>query len=298
MARLATQITTDKPLTNTEPGSLLPFTDYQQVRDSVTADLPFSGGEVADVLSTTALQRHYIREKQQTYFAFRFPGLLDRTRLKASLESLVQKHSILRTVFVPFQVTILQVILRHVEIQIDDVSRNDPDFATAVEMLCQQMPSAGDLCLTPRIQVTMALGPHSQSALILPLSHAQYDDVGMSCLIGDLSSAYSNGLALGSGPTFADYLMHRAQLDRLAAIKHWHALLQFSSMTKLHTANDLSRQVSDLSTTAIDLRRHHISRRFPYVSFPIDSSQGCLVACACSTHKRTRSGILRDGKWS
>ncbi|KAF7169585.1 hypothetical protein CNMCM5623_002227 [Aspergillus felis] len=263
MAGLATQITTETPLTDSEPGSLLPFPDYQQVRDRISADQPFSGDEVADILPTTALQRHYIREKQRTYFALQFPGLLDRSRLKASLESVVQKHSILRTVFVPFQVTILQVILRHVAIQIDDVSCNDADFATAVEMLCRRMSSAGDLCLTPRIQVTIALGPRSQSALILPLSHAQYDDVGMSCLVEDLSSAYSNGLALGSGPTFADYLVHRARLDRLAAIKHWQALLQCSSMTKLRTANKLSSQASDLSTTTIELRRTISPGDFP-----------------------------------
>lgn len=54
MARLATQIAIEKPLTNTEPGSLLPFTDYQQVRDSISADLSFSGDDAADIHPTTA----------------------------------------------------------------------------------------------------------------------------------------------------------------------------------------------------------------------------------------------------
>jgi hypothetical protein len=53
-------------------------------------------------------------------------GLLDRPRPKASPKSVVQKHSILRTIFLPFQDTMLQVILCSIEIQISEVFLTTP----------------------------------------------------------------------------------------------------------------------------------------------------------------------------
>lgn len=46
------------------------------------------------------------------YFVFRFSSTIDSTKLTGAVQSVSRKYSILRTAFVPFQNTILQVILR------------------------------------------------------------------------------------------------------------------------------------------------------------------------------------------
>ncbi|KAL8417423.1 hypothetical protein RB596_007520 [Gaeumannomyces avenae] len=188
---------------------------------------------VVDVLPTTQFQRQYIRVQQSNYFILTIPGQLDRERLRASIKAVVEKYSILRTVFVPHDKTFVQVILRQIDAAALELQA-DGELASHVRSVCQRDSAVTVPFGTPHFRPMLISRDESLHALVFRLSHAQYDGVSLPLLYMDLAAAYN---AVPLSPTtgdFSDYLASRAlEKNSSRAIQFWTQLLQGSSMTHL-----------------------------------------------------------------
>lgn len=271
------------------PGSLVGTTDYEHLVTQITADQPFDRPDVEGVLPTTSFQREYLAAMYGAYFVFQFPCALDSTRLTLAVQSVVQKYSILRTAFVPFQDTIMQVVLHNVGKSIVELPLDASDFPAAIWKACH------DDCLHPHssqglyFQVILARGPSGQSALLLRLNHAQFDRFSISSLFMDLSAAYSSSLSLRPAPNFGDVLAHRSQLHTTTAFHFWEELLKGSCMTELSCRGSENPDPS----TRIDRQRV-----IPFSPAPSRFTIATMhkAAWALTLSRETKSGDLVFGQ--
>ncbi|KAL4948584.1 hypothetical protein BDW69DRAFT_189128 [Aspergillus filifer] len=188
---------------------------------------------VVDVLPTTQFQRDSLRQTCM-HFSLTIPGAVDYTKLQQAMQQLVAGHEILRTVFVPWQDTIIQAVLDSIDIKIPVI--NVADFASAIEKLVSQ----GALVLPLgeiTFKATLLRRSNTDHTLLLRLSHAQYDGLSKAVLFSDLAAAY-DGQSLDKkpySPRYADYLAQRSQNSQpVATLDFWNDLLESASISELN----------------------------------------------------------------
>ncbi|KAH8422250.1 uncharacterized protein LDX57_000008 [Aspergillus melleus] len=225
---------TENEAQSIQPGALLDTANYTEVADKLTAEQPFDSADIEDILPTTTFQRQHLQALYRAYFVFYLPGRLDPCRLETALHSVVRKYSILRTVFLPLDGAVLQVILRDAEMSVSEHTLDDQDFPAAVRRACEGDWLPGPYFTGRYFQAIVSRGSSGRSALILRLSHAQFDRFSVPSLLRDLSSAYSGGV-LSVRPTFRDVCAHRRRRHTSSAFSFWEELLRGSSVTVLGT---------------------------------------------------------------
>ncbi|KAL3462863.1 hypothetical protein BJX64DRAFT_134377 [Aspergillus heterothallicus] len=203
---------------------------------------PVTDSQALDVKATVNAPRTSIQ-----YTMLYFNKAFDRAKLLLACNNLVKTHDILRAVFIEHQSTFLQVILKALEAPIVQ-QQTDKDLEQYVTELC-----------TADIESTFKLGSpflkffhlenttNGQYALVLRLSHAQYDGISLPRLLRDLETLYT-GQAIASYESFPSYI---AQIhDKPAeakAIAYWRNLLTDSSLSmlpgKLYPHNPSDRAV-------------------------------------------------------
>jgi len=159
-------------------------------------------------------------------FSFTFHGSVHLHRLEHAIERVVARHGILRTVFVESQdpqAGLLQVVLRH---RLSDEPRlvmieSDADVTSI-------MPDTG--YGKPLVRFSLHQGPPTK--LILCISHALYDAVGIDTLCHDLSIAYQ-GTPFACVPAPQFHAFVAAIPRRNESREFWKHLLRGSRMTEI-----------------------------------------------------------------
>lgn len=192
------------------PCSLFNVTDHEAFIREIATGQTFQPMDVIDVLPTTEFQREYLYRNQRHYFMVTIPGPIHQSRLKAAIRALIEKYEILRTVFVPVKDTLAQVTLHRIRSDLQIVETTY--LKTAMKAISHEdslkvLPPG-----TTNFQATLVVGSDNHHALILRISHAQYDGVSFQNLYADLTSAYQ-GNALAPAPQFSDYMKCRAETN-------------------------------------------------------------------------------------
>lgn len=235
-----------------QPCSLFDVIDHETfIREEIAAGQPFQPTDVIDVLPTTEFQRQFLRRNQRHYFMVMIAGSVHPTRMVAAIRALVEKHEILRTVFLPLKDTIVQVTLHRIQDGLNIVETTD--VKTTAKFISEQDAQQDLPSGTPIFQATLVVGSDNHHALILRISHAQYDGVSFQHLYTDLTSAYQ-GNALAPASQFSDYMKCRVEVKTSQAWNFWKGFLQGSCMTYLDP-HSLGGQIQPASQVLIQLRK-------------------------------------------
>ncbi|PQE14301.1 non-ribosomal peptide synthetase protein [Rutstroemia sp. NJR-2017a BBW] len=186
---------------------IVPATDYQA--EAVAAGLmPYRG---------------YVN-----YFTFDFHERINSARLRDACIAVLRSNQILRTVFIVWRRTILQVVyhLSTVECQVEDCT-DTQDVERYLTHEREEKLMMGDrFC---RFYIFKMKEGRTQ--LVLRISHAQYDGLSFPRISEDLISAYSTGeLPIRTDVTS---FQHQQYVDEAAAKGYWTKLLHASNMTRL-----------------------------------------------------------------
>ncbi|KAG8676481.1 Non-ribosomal peptide synthetase FpNRPS4 [Fusarium poae] len=242
-----------------EPLSLL----FQQnagqfVRDNVCPVVGVSRASIIDVLPTTDFQSQAIEGSllesrwMLNYFFLDGTGSLDIGLLQESITNVIAAYDILRTVFVPYQATYLQVILRHVQ---SELILHDVDD---IEQFTLELES-DHLRQTPRPEkssLCFILARHKFSErhrIFIRLSHALYDGVCFPAILNALKASYE-GEAIVTTPSYATYLhglFGKANSDQYT---YWRSLLSNSAPTNL-----IPRQCGSMRTSPTNLLKRTVA---------------------------------------
>ncbi|KAG8414564.1 Nonribosomal peptide synthetase [Metarhizium acridum] len=206
-------------------------TDHESLRDLHWKDLPFREDDVVDVIPATIVQG-FSASRPQNYWFLELAGPLDTARLKQACSELVEKHSILRTVFIPRAGQILQVILRTLSLDIIECNAFQKDLRPFVEEYSRQDFPSQTLYGSVPLALTLVRGSDERHILIMRLSHAQYDGLSIPRLMANLLDLYHQK-SIPVSADFATYVRHCNRSQTSATFAFWRSLLDGSSMTSL-----------------------------------------------------------------
>lgn len=186
---------------------------------------------IAEALPATEFQVMTLYNFYSRYLWISLPDAVNQERLLDACEQLVQKHSILRTVFYTNDdKSIVQLILRKVNIsliQYENV-RNLEEHC-AEDSLAMGVPIDGEQGL----QVQLLTLRDATKFLVLRLPHAQFDGMSLSTICDDLTSAY-RGSPLPPCAQFSDHIRRVREKTTPEAFKVWRDVLRDAPMTSLN----------------------------------------------------------------
>ncbi|KAI3222123.1 hypothetical protein DTO012A7_8989 [Penicillium roqueforti] len=179
---------------------------------------------VEDIIPALPFQVFYITHSSPVSIAQVFPAALEIDRLESTCRQVVTHHSILRTVFIEANGRFFQVILREVEPVLNVVQCDDPEAYVARESEQRDPPSTAQ-GIMPVSFTLVTSGIKQCSALILRISHAQYDGASIPLLWETIKKAYQNE-PLTPAAQFKDVAYRRMGDLNKAEISFWQRYLQ------------------------------------------------------------------------
>jgi len=177
-----------------------------------------------------ALASGHLRTRgYNNYLIYDIAGPLNVARLHRACQQIVDRHEILRTVFVVRERKLAQVVLKHMPARIEYPSRVE-GLARLISGDQDEEMKLGD---SP-VKFIIVQQASDRNSLVMRLSHAQYDGISLPILLDDLLAAYA-GRRLNSSLPFSFFISHeREQLHRSdAAQQHWKKRLAGARMSDI-----------------------------------------------------------------
>ncbi|KYK58459.1 peptide synthetase [Drechmeria coniospora] len=236
---LEEEVPTNEVTEPVPPYSLLDAKDASGfVETALKPQLANKDWKIVNVLPTLPLQQVAVKGTTQfpryscRYELVFFDAAIDKDRLSRACEELVSQNEILRTVFVEHENQGYGVVVEDlgasvvkytVDSGVDDFARQlcRLDFMTS-----QPLGSAFVKWFL------VESSPAGQACLIFRLSHAQYDEICLPILLGQLSALYE-GKPVQKTVPFSSYVGHVVRQCAAASIPYWRDLLAGSAMTIL-----------------------------------------------------------------
>ncbi|THC88229.1 hypothetical protein EYZ11_012325 [Aspergillus tanneri] len=191
-------------------------------------------GESGNALLSSLVRIGIFYTVASANFTFYFVGNIDVGRLEQACASVFAKHEILRTLFISYRDTLVQVILRDIQCPFHHTADVE-DLTTATKALYDQ--GAGrhitEVGLPLRYTLLSNL-PQSQHIFSIRISHAQYDGVCLRLLCDQIQAAYNDLTKFASAPPetdFSSFMYYRRQQVNKEALDFWRTYLDGASMT-------------------------------------------------------------------
>ncbi|PWY91675.1 amino acid adenylation [Aspergillus sclerotioniger CBS 115572] len=242
--------------------------------------------DVIDILPTVEFQAFHIKNTTLVHMVEMFRTPVDLTRLKRACAEVVSHYSMLRSVFIPVEGHIYQVILRSVQPKIQQVQCENLEAyitqatqAKPVPMSIQQQSSVQFTVITSRTQADWAF--------MISLSHGQCDGASLPVLWQSISDAY-NGHQLLQTTDFRDVVYQRLSEDHSPALSFWREYLSGAPLPGIEVAGHFNTQGSGKHTA--------VSRDIGRFTLPADVTMATLVhsslAWILCQHANRRDVIL------
>jgi amino acid adenylation domain-containing protein len=158
---------------------------------------------------------------------------VDSDRLLRSCNELVKTHDILRTIFIEHKSSFLQVVLEDLTVPIELKKTTEVDVEQYVKDICTLRTESSFELGKPFAEFMHVEGPEGRHALVIGLSHAQYDGVSLPTLLRDLETLYTGGTVQDFEP-YPHYIARTLNTDyEQKATSYWTDLLKDASMSTL-----------------------------------------------------------------
>lgn len=208
----------------------------RQLQENISQHPRLQGLIVENILPVTSVQQSSIAESLLknhaglNYMMIRIQGPLDQIQLKYAAGKLVKANAILRTVFMPVQSQLLQVVLQSIPLEFERVhgkvhTNEDPSGFILEDV------KIGVKLGEPLVKFLLVEHSLDDYTLILRIHHAQYDHTSATHLLRQVSVAYNNGI-LDSHAEYSEFFIAR-QLVGAKSRSYWKELLQGSFMTNI-----------------------------------------------------------------
>lgn len=255
------------------PGSVFGFTNQRSFIESIDcSDLPFNTSDIYDAFPALQGQEDRLI-RGSYYFMLDFDRSIDCDRLEKACRGLVQRHTIFRTVFIPYQGRIAQIVLRSSNAPIEIV-KTDDCLVPFTESLCQKDSREAPMLEELITRMTLVQGSDHRITLILRISHAQYDGMSISIMWRDLVDLYE-GRQLPDPIEYSAHVQKWLAAGTSQAYEFWRSLLDASSMTYI-THNHLAEEDASVSSPI------HVQSTVALPDLPHGITMATLVKAAWS----------------
>jgi hypothetical protein len=242
----------------------LPNQPFSLVTSDILSSLNIDA--VEDVLPVTGQQIVSLTRRSLLCCSFNIIGEVNIGRLRAAWDWVVQRHSILRTVFIEHQERFYQVLYNSVDAPFVHIRS-----AESLDTVCEDVrnvdmhepPVSGK----PLVKLTLVSQDTKNHVLMVRLSHTQYDAHCLPILFKDLSLAYNEDVSsVASAPYFSNYVYYCHNIIGQSAFDFWRKYLQGS----LVTAMPLSRSAH--TDKPVEVRASFAGKQpstLPNITFPM-----------------------------
>ncbi|KAH8432229.1 uncharacterized protein LDX57_009867 [Aspergillus melleus] len=165
----------------------------------------FSPDEIMDVLPVSQSAERYLLQPPE-YWVLNLEGPVDRGQLQSACTALVERHAVLRTIFISHGPALLQIVLSGINTHMHDYGTT-PSLPEFVEQYRRDDDISVPTLNNPVTRFAFAKDPHGKMVLIVRLSHAQFDGYCLHILCKDLKQLYE-GISL---PPPGEYSAHMKQ---------------------------------------------------------------------------------------
>ncbi|KAJ5893957.1 hypothetical protein N7495_005648 [Penicillium taxi] len=174
-----------------------------------------------------------------TVFEIKDPrtGKVDADKLDQAWQQVVDRHSVLRTVFVDSTYSggsFDQLVFRKISGNMLHVQCSDFQVMEKLGAISLSDLNAKRLANLSH-QMTICKTQTGRIIMKLEINHAIIDGGGVDVLLRDLAMAYDNRLVEGPGPQFSDYIQFIRTQSQGAAMDHWKTYL--GNITSCHLPN-------------------------------------------------------------
>lgn len=238
-----------------EPFSIFAKEEKQSALQKISEQTSQPVENIQDVLEATEYQSwtlaagHLRTRGYMNYFGIRFDANLDMEKLKNACQSVIERHPILRTVFVVRNQRLMQVVLEKYEAEYarcEDEDCNNEGIPRALIKRDMERPvRLGDHIM----RFTLVKQSDNSHRLVLRISHAQYDGISLPHILQDIKAAYE-GTALSASKPYTAFIHSVRGQDSRQSKTFWSTLLKDSHMTnilqhtKLPYKNPVNRMLS------------------------------------------------------
>ncbi|OKO92731.1 Nonribosomal peptide synthetase 12 [Penicillium subrubescens] len=214
---------------STKPFSLVDVETSSQVVAS-------NYGEIIDILPTTEAQNFFLTQWTVSCYTCILQGEIDVGRLQAACRAVVSRHDILRTVFIKNGSRFLQLVTKSFDPPFDRYMA-DTHLETACPLAVERIiAETGPISRRPIVSFTLISESSQRHALLVRVSHAQYDGNTSPILFRDVSTAYDSVESepfLQTATPFSRYLYARSMGPSHKAFEFWRENFRGASMTFL-----------------------------------------------------------------
>ncbi|EMD58213.1 non-ribosomal peptide synthetase NPS2 [Bipolaris sorokiniana ND90Pr] len=237
---IACAATSAQKISKTQKGNKKPeyFTDKSKVVvKNIQQHLKVPGEDIDAIAPASAVQRMYYGANHLktraalVHFCLDIEPSIRMTDLKSACEKLIQRHDILRTVFVPYQRSLYQAVLKSTTGIVEEHVSPDDKIEIAVKDFIEDDRKKG-LKLGEIVTRFVFIHGREKAYLIVRLSHAQYDGITLPLLFKDLSQLY-DGHTPPQYPQFSEFLNIRKQTLDHQTPAFYKRLLSGSTMPRL-----------------------------------------------------------------
>lgn len=209
------------------------------IKHVMTTVAPEAGIEAASVVDAALATTAQIRSLESALRASRagvnhlvlnFSGSMDAKKVETACHQLVKTHPILSTLFVTHNRRVYQVVADTAP-EYARVQTPSWRLATVIEKTLKKDQPCTVVMEKPITKFTFVDGG-KQSALVIRMSTAQYDDSTLPLLLQDFKRIYTETYDSLYRPSFVDFARSAAKSNHLA-IPHWSSLLQGASITHI-----------------------------------------------------------------
>lgn len=193
-------------------------------------------GDIIDILPTTEAQNFFLTQWTVSCYTCMLQAEIDVARLQTACKAVVSRHDILRTVFIKAGSRFMQLVTRTFDPPFDRYVA-DTNLETACLLAVERIiAETGPVSRRPIISFTLISESSQSHALLVRVSHAQYDGNTSPILFRDISAAYNSveGKAfLRTATPFSRYLYARSMGPSHKAFEFWRENFRGASMTIL-----------------------------------------------------------------
>ena len=246
---------------------------YDSLQDLFERKLPSVGvtdlSVIEDVYPSSPMQRGLLLSQTIVPGSYEYHQLvratpqqgtkIDLDRLQSAWSKVVQRHPVLRTLFVPsvdgegfYDQVVLRTLTPRVvrltcaEDEVEDVLQRQP----AIKFVGPESPHRLSICETTAGQIFIKL----------ELNHAIIDGGSLPLILRDLSLAYDSELPTVSGPLYSNYLSYLQEIPADSALDYWKMYLMdvqpcyFPTLERTTEPRELQMINLDLQIPQLQLR--------------------------------------------
>lgn len=204
----------------------------------------FQPQEIAAILPTNS--RTAVSATQAfKYVSVEVVAPLDENRLHSACQTLIEKHAILRTLFIEHKEDILQIVLHKWLALVADSHTGSRDIMDAAQEWSRQDSLNQQLFGLPPTAFALIRNTPERFAVVIRVSHAQYDALSIGKFPGDLLDLYQSR-PISVPADFATYLQHVHDQQTPSVFDFWRVLLENSTMTPVMSSPAPSGQLASV----------------------------------------------------